>query len=115
LAKNTKSQPIKECPQCYLTVSAKIRVCPACGYEWPQADDEAEQTRQAREDTSVDLELYGESEMLRKNHEAFMRKMHVPELLKKARTMQDLYNIAAYAGYKPGWAYYRAKAMGIRS
>ena len=114
-AKSSKPPALKECPQCYRTVSAAVRKCPECGYEWPQADDEAEPARQAREDTSVDLELYGESEMLRKNHEAFLRKMRVPELLKKAKTMQDLYNIAAYAGYKPGWAYYRAKAMGIRS
>jgi superfamily II DNA or RNA helicase len=114
-AKGGKPASLKTCPECYLTVSAAVRKCPGCGYEWPKEADEENPIRQAKEDKSVDLVLYGESEMLEQNHAAFMRKLRVPEMLKQARTMQDLQNIARYAGYKPGWAYYRAKAMGIRS
>ena len=114
-ARGGKEQPVKECPRCFLTVSAAIRKCPECGYEWQQEDDDADNQRKSKEDKSVDLVLCGETEMLKKNHEVFLRRMRVPELLEKASTMQDLYNIAAYAGYKPGWAYYKARAMGIRS
>ena len=114
-AKASKPAPLKTCPECYLTVSAAIRTCPGCGYEWPRDAEEDNAARQAKEDKSVELVLYGESEMLEQNHAAFMRKLRVAEMIKQARTMQDLQNIARYAGYKPGWAYYRAKAMGIRS
>ena len=99
--------PVKTCPQCYLTVAASVKACPACGYVWPQDDDEGDKRRKAVEDETVALVRVDP-------HAKFLRRMRVAGMLEKASTMQDLYNIAAYAGYKPGWAYYQAKARGIR-
>lgn len=91
--------PIKTCPNCFHVVLAAAMVCPECGHRWMAAPP-----KKATEDNTIELINVRERLSFR---------LHIDDYVKEARTMKDLYAIAAIAGYKPGWAYYQARARGI--
>ena len=46
--KGTGEAPVKECPSCFEIIFAGLRVCPACGYEFPEREKhEAEASKAA--------------------------------------------------------------------
>lgn len=84
----------RECPECYAVLRGRPDVCPECGYAFPlpvAAEDVPE------EDDKMQLE---EIRFARRMEEA------------QARSLEDFQRIAKQRGYKPGWAWMRAKARG---
>lgn len=89
--------PVKTCPECYRTLPASVPFCPLCGHVFE---------RKARNQEDLALEL---------------KKVEKPKLqtnyltLATCRNYSDLRQYAKLAGYKPGWAYYQAKARGWKT
>lgn len=84
----------RECPVCYAVLRGQPDICPVCGhkFERPPVDDEP-----PAEDDTAQLE---EIRFKKRREEA------------QARSLEDFYRIAKERGYKPGWAWMRAKARG---
>jgi hypothetical protein len=84
---------VRQCPQCFYT-HEYAESCPKCGFVYPIAERTLEEIREAK------LELINEIVM----------DFEAPE------DCHSLIELQAYArkhGYKPGWAWYQAKARGI--
>ena len=80
---------VVQCERCYIVYSAMLRVCPSCGFE-RKAD--------AREIEQIDGELQKvDAETVQR-----LRRREVG----KARTLEQLQEIARERGYKPQWAHY---------
>lgn len=91
---------LRMCPECFLTFSpetapkAEGRVsCPHCGYVFPK------QERQLEEVTDTGL----------KKIEGFRLNFDTPE---NCHSYDELLAYARRKGYKPGWAYFKAKERG---
>ncbi len=96
-----KDVSIKTCPNCYAVFSpteetGKPRtVCPVCNVPLPVK-------KQADEIDTVSAEL--------QKIEGFVLDFKTPE---ECNSYQELLEYARTHGYKPGWAYYRAKQRGM--
>lgn len=98
---NTKSIPVKTCPNCFAVVPTQCHVCPQCGREIKYDADGMEI------DESAQLEKVGEFKMTTDYSNVKFGKMK-PE---DADNVEDLYKIAKARHYKPGWAYMQAKRL----
>ncbi len=91
----------KMCPECFLTFNPDTAekldgrtVCPHCGYVFPK-----QERRELEEAKSAELTKI----------EGFQVRYDSPE---DCRSYKDLLDYAKRKGYKPGWAYYKAKERG---
>ena len=93
------------CDSCYFMWEkkpGKQKICPSCGFVHVVEKREIE--TEAGELIEIDLA---------NNPWAWAKTKSLRQVLEKAASMEDLYNIAKVRGYKAGWAYYRGKDMGI--
>jgi len=87
----------RQCPECFYTFAPQSigrTVCPACGYIFPKKERKLEQN-----DTAKLEKITG-----------FVLKYDTPD---QCRSMQELQIYAKAHGYKPGYAYYKGKQMGL--
>ena len=90
--------PVKTCPDCFGVVPASVKLCTHCGHEFvTKAKNEHKETQ------------------LIKVTEKMMLERRVRNYLSPAdcKNMSELQEYARQKGYKPGWAYYQAKARGL--
>lgn len=94
--KADKKEKCRQCPECFLTFSIDEaedkKVCPNCGYVFPNP-------REVKEEPGKLIKI-----------ESFKLALSGPE---KCRSYEELLAYAKERGYKPGWAYYQAKARGL--
>lgn len=97
---------IKTCPECFGVILASYHECPLCGHSF-----EAE-FRKLAEDKRAELEKINlDAKEMRER-----KKKEQELLLRDPSTFTSLKEFAIYGkarGYKPGWAYYHAKAKGL--
>ncbi len=97
---------IKTCPACFAVILASYHICPFCGYSF-----EAE-FRKIKQDKLARLEKINESVAEKRK-----RKREEKEIaLRDPSTFTTFKEFAIYGkamGYKPGWAWNRAKAKGL--
>ncbi len=99
--RNQEEIKVKMCPECFLTFdpdnAEKLdgrTVCPHCGYVFPK-----QERRELEEAKSTELTKI----------EGFQIRYDNPEY---CRSYEELLEYAKRKGYKPGWAYYKAKERG---
>lgn len=85
---------VLQCPKCFFTHKPD-RECPNCGYVYPVKEHKEIETKEAR------LERITET----------VRHYSQP---KQCRNRAELAAFGKLKGYKPGWAYYAAKEIGLR-
>lgn len=90
--KGAGAAPLKQCPQCLVTIPAGCQTCPECDHSF-----------------EVESESGGESEK-RIDGELVEFNQGVPELA-DCRTMGDFERYGRARGYKRGWAWHRFQAM----
>lgn len=91
-----ESVSIKQCPKCAYTHYAAL-FCPNCGYKYP-----VKQAKPLIADENAQLvELKPGSFRI------------ATKTLEQCHTVADLQQYAKENGYKPGWAYYKAKQWGL--
>lgn len=88
--------PVKQCPDCFCTIESAAAVCPECEYQFRQGQEDPEQ---------IDSELVEINE-----NPVFTVDYRNPE---DCHTVSELYQLAKNKGYKPGWAWFQAKRLGI--
>lgn len=86
--------PVRQCPCCF-AAHKPLPECPECGHQYVSEREPIKQ---------VDGELALVTEMKRQNRIE----------IGKARTKEQLKQIAAARGYKPGWVFAMMKARGMR-
>lgn len=98
---NVSDPPIRQCPQCFGIISAKDKVCPLCGFVFKaeQSEMKIDKTARLKQINNNDFDLKA-NYIVTKNP-------------KDLNTMDELQEFAKAKGYKPGWAYYQAKAKNI--
>lgn len=104
--------PIKECPECFYLMPARIMECPNCGYFFQLTE------KQIEEKEIVQLQLLTKKELISYVANASFKEL---ELLAKAKgyketwlyhqlkTPEDFKAYEKYKGYKKGWANYQIK------
>ena len=85
----------RECPDCYAVLRGQPDECPYCGHKFERPPIDEEEIPE--EDDAVQLE---EIRFAKRREES------------AARSLEDFQRIAKERGYKPGWAWMRAKARG---
>lgn len=94
--KADEKEKCRQCPECFFTFSIDEaedkKVCPNCGYVFPNP-------REVKEEPGKLIKI-----------ESFKLALSGPE---KCRSYEELLTYAKERGYKPGWAYYQAKAKGL--
>ncbi|HZJ77134.1 MAG TPA: helicase, partial [Oscillospiraceae bacterium] len=91
-----EENPVKQCPECFYTVSRNMSVCPECGNEFRAEEKEVKQI---------------ESELVEVgSFKGFVTDYREPQ---DCRNMSELYQLAKNRGYRPGWAYYQGKLRGF--
>ena len=94
--KPKEEAPVKQCPQCFMTVYSNVAKC-ECGYDFRKAEEEKKQ---------IEAEL-------QEIKEAEARKIVIDtRSIDDLKTVADLYSYAKTHQYKPGWAYHQAKVRG---
>jgi ribosomal protein L32 len=88
--------PVRQCPDCYYTHSPAA-VCPKCGHVY------------ANERT---VEAQG-GELKKINEQRIADIIKTYDTYKKCKTLKELAVYGKLKGYKPGWAWYKGKEMGI--
>lgn len=88
------AERIRQCPECYYTFPF-APVCPKCGYAFQMEKQEIEEV--------------SESELT----QITGFKLDYEKTPSDCKTYQELRMYAAARHYKPGWAYYQAKARGF--
>lgn len=88
--------PIKVCPQCYSVVSPQILTCPDCGHVFMV---------KAKPMTTVEADLIEITQAQVKE-----RRRQIAQ----ARTLEELQQVGAARGYKPGWAHYIYNSRQLR-
>lgn len=85
---------VRQCPECWYTFLGSGRVCPKCGYQFPVPDRTPEEIRDAAlvKFSGITLDFSSPSQ---------------------CRNLQELQAFGKARGYKPGWAYYQAKRLGM--
>jgi DNA repair protein RadD len=86
--------PVKRCPECHAIVPLSTMECPNCGYEWRRV-----RLRHERGDLA---EI---------NADAALIRIPYRQILHMRLTKKQLRIYAEAHGYKPGWVWYRMKAM----
>lgn len=89
---------VKECPECLNVIFSNQKQCPTCGYDFTA---ETKETAYAVED--VELEEITEENIIRLQFKK-------PS---ECKSMKELYELAESLNYKPGWAYYQGKILGL--
>ena len=87
---------IKTCPKCYAVVAPAVKECPECGYIF-----EEEKKPRAEKEVAHGVE--------------YVEVGFKTKYIKTAADCTDYADLRAFGkskGYKPGWAYYQAKARG---
>lgn len=79
---------IKQCSNCFAVVRSTICRCPFCGFEFKAIDEKPA------------LEVVEDAEL---------KELKLEDL----KTVKDFYKYAKQKGYKNGWAYYKAKELGM--
>lgn len=90
--------PVKTCPDCFSVVSASLRFCTHCGHKF----------------VSKARGVHKETELIKVTEKMILER-RVRNYLTPAdcKNMSELQEYARQRGYKPGWAYYQAKARGL--
>lgn len=88
---------VKECDNCYRVIKAFLKICPYCGYEF------TENEKEDKWDRSVELTEINKQDF----------NFIVTKDWRKAKSKKELYDIAKAKGYKPGWAFYKAKQLNL--
>lgn len=101
---NDGNLTVRVCPKCFLTFKTADR-CPYCNAEYPLSP------REIKAHEEIELQRITEEEMKRLTEVKKKQRMEVG----RARTIEDLWQIARSRGYAPGWVYKMARAKGIRS
>lgn len=104
---SNSSLAIKTCPFCFAVILAGCTVCPICGEEIPV---------EARKSKKLDLKDNTKMEILDspdKHNKLFETKYILTQDPSKFTSMKQLSEYAKAKGYKPGWAWYRGKQMGL--
>lgn len=91
--RESNSNFVKQCDQCYAVVPSGVTVCPECGYEFPRPCRTLEEVRSARLE-----EVKG-----------FTLNLTTPA---DCRNYEELLAYAESHGYKRGWAFYQARERG---
>lgn len=103
--KITKPPPMTTCENCYHMWQRKPRepkICPSCGHVHEVEKREIEtETGNLEQITSVNSPW------------AWAAHRSLRTILPRVKSMGDLNEIAKVRGYKPGWAYFRGKDMGL--
>ena len=76
--------PVRVCPQCYSVHRPTLRICPYCQFLHP-----------------LDSRIPEEADVILQEHKEEQRKLR--REIGRARTVEDLEQIAAERGYKDGW------------
>lgn len=95
-----KRQPtaaVRQCTSCWQCFPP-APVCPGCGFVFPVKERAAKPKERAGELVEAAPETFG-------TREYWLKKAPLKELLRQARTIEQLREIAAARGYKPGWAW----------
>lgn len=92
-SRESNSNFVKQCDQCYAVVPSGVTVCPECGYEFPRPCRTLEEVRSARLE-----EVKG-----------FTLNLTTPA---DCRSYEELLAYAESHGYKRGWAFYQARDRG---
>lgn len=87
---------IRQCPNCFYVYDRTKTACPNCGY------------KPAREEREP-LVIEG-AQLVEVESKPFILDYREPA---DCQTFQELQSLAKNRGYKPGWAYYQAKRLGI--
>ena len=100
------NEPLSTCERCYYVWTRRPgepQVCPACGHEHEI------KSREILTESGVLEEVKPPPP----NPWEWARHSRWSAVLPLIRTRKDLQQIARVKGYKPGWAYYKAKELGI--
>ncbi|MGQ4559283.1 DEAD/DEAH box helicase [Levilactobacillus hammesii] len=102
--KASDAVPIRTCEFCFAVIPASATVCPVCGRAIQRTETEMEV------DHEVELEqIHGRLDMKSEYNSVRYGRMKPSE----AQNMEDLYGIAKARGYKPGWAWFQGKQLGL--
>lgn len=88
---------VRQCDVCYFTFPSGPSVCPQCGAELKKTRQEIKNIE------SIELKRITEYQKKNNRREEGM-----------ARSFDELKKIEKERGYKPGWAYFKAKARGYK-
>lgn len=91
--KKESTEKVRQCPECFYT-HEPADICPHCGFEYPKKERTIEEIREAA------LVKIGE----------IVIDYTTPE---DCKSMAELQAFAKRNGYKPGWAYFKAKDLGL--
>ncbi len=101
------SLAIKTCPFCFAVILAGCKVCPICGEEIP-VEKKTSKKLNLKDDTKMEI-----LDSPDKHNKLFETKYILTQDPSKFTNMKQLSEYAEAKGYKPGWAYYRGKQMGL--
>lgn len=96
--KTDSEAPVKTCCQCFSVVPASARECPHCGFKF--------EVKGRQEQKNTELVKINEKMIIERK----VRNYLTPA---DCQNMSELQEYARQKGYKPGWAYYQAKARGF--
>ncbi|KRL88605.1 phage helicase [Lacticaseibacillus pantheris DSM 15945 = JCM 12539 = NBRC 106106] len=101
--KQDDAPAIRTCPQCFAVIPGGVTVCPVCGFIQPKQvakPQDVDETAKLKKVTTADFKM----------------QVHHPDRRdpEQANNFEDLASIGKTRGYKPGWAYYQAKARGFK-
>lgn len=102
--KQKKQLNIKTCPKCFLVLPATAKTCPGCGHKFRG------EGRQIEENHRVGLVDYKQAMQFAS---PMQKKRRADADAHYAKNYTDMLKIAKYYGYKPGWAYHKAKELGV--
>ena len=86
----------KFCPKCYSAVYSNVSICPHCEHEFKVEATEMEKVNGSLKEFKNDFN--------------FTVDFRNPE---DCKNMSELYELAKNKGYKPGWAYFQGKNLGL--
>lgn len=96
--KTDSEAPVRTCCQCFSVVPSSVRFCPHCGLKF--------EVKGRQEQKNTELVKINEKMIIERK----VRNYLTPA---DCQNMSELQEYARQKGYKPGWAYYQAKARGF--
>ena len=90
---------VRECVNCYAVFPGGMIICPECGHEHKVEREETDYEI----DADAELEEIDESDLITLD-------FREPQ---DCTTMGELYELAKHRGFKPGWAFYQGKNLGL--